>query len=358
MPSSPARLLIAALFAGVLAPAAVWGQSGDLSLGASYSSLYGPTANIAFSAEGLGRKKDIAASVRFRGGPEGEEGRVSFLRSPEVETGKLRYAFTANAQNWDHIPYESRGVRVSVEREKPVGPRTSFGAGAFAGYDDVTAVVSGMSGILARDFGESSSIGVNVFSRFESGDFEPGQPDAARLRLDSNLQIAGLGDRKYVALELGARYEMPLSSGFVLKTRLKAGAIRGLDDDYVSVLDRAFQGDLEPRGFEYGGLGPRDPATQDALGGANFYAGSVEIQRPVAETPVVIGAFVDFGSTWSVPGVSDPMLYDQHEIRASAGVSVEFSSDFGSLRVSYAEPFERQDHDRVQRLSVALVASF
>tara|TARA_R110002072_G_scaffold141970_9_gene287305 strand:+ start:2427 stop:3500 length:1074 start_codon:yes stop_codon:yes gene_type:complete len=357
MRSSSIPLLIAALCVGLFVSPASSAQSGDLSFGASYSTLHGPTGEVVFSAEELGAEKHISTSVSYRGGPEGEAGRWSFLWAPETESGTLTYSASAHVQNWDHIHYESQGARLSVLRKMPVSSRVEVGVGAFVEYDDITSVTS-TSSLLTRAVGEGVSAGITALSRYEIGDFGPGLPEDQRLRLSASMRLAGLGDRKFGSLELVARFDAPLPEGFALATKLRGGFVRGLDDDYVSVLHRAFQGEAEPRGFEYGGLGPRDTLTGDPLGGTNYYAGSVEVRRSLGDAPVVVGGFIDFGSTWSLPGASDLWLEDGHAVRATAGISLEISSELGSLRLAYAEPLTHEPHDRLQRVSVALVARF
>lgn len=332
-------------------------QSGDLSFGLGYSTLKGPTGDVSLGLEELGGDKDIATALTYRGGPQGEAGSWTVSRSPEMSTGGLTYRVSARVQDWDYLPYESRGADVSVMRDLPVGPRTQIGVGLFAEYDDITRIGS-TSAILNRDIGAGGSAGLKLQSRFESGSFDPVLPQGSRLRIETNARLAGLGERKFVSLEIATRMESPLGERMALSSRLVAGAVRGLDGDAVSVLHRAFQGEVAPRGFEYGGLGPRDLVTGEPLGGVNYYAGSLELRRQVSDMPVVVAGFVDFGSSWSVPGASGTDFEDGHAVRAAVGISVEFASDIGELRIAFAEPIARESHDRVQRVSVALATRF
>src|SRR3546814_11724540 len=54
----------------------------------------------------------------------------------------------------------------------------------------------------------------------------------------------------------------------------------GIGEDTL-ISDRFFKGGGDPRGFEYGGIGLRDRNTNDALGGKNFYTGTVELAFPL-----------------------------------------------------------------------------
>jgi outer membrane protein insertion porin family len=357
MRSSFAVCLITACLPCILMPSAASAQSADLTLGVSYSTLYGPTGEIALSAEELGPQQNMNTTLSYRGGPEGEAGRWTLVRAPEVASGRLTYSVSAHVQNWDHIPYESQGARLSVFRNVPLNQDFSIGFGAFGEYDDISGIGSG-SGFLARDLGASGRLGAEAQSTFSAGDFGAELPEASRTRLDLIMRLAGLGDDPYGSIEISAQHDFPLVPGFAIATEFTGGIIRGLDDARVSVLHRAFQGEDQPRGFAFGGLGPRDTITGDPLGGTNYYAASAEIQHALSGAPVVIAGFVDFGSTWSLPGYAGPGLEDAHALRASAGLSIEVSSDLGQLRIAYAEPFEHQSYDRLQRVSVALAARF
>lgn len=351
-------LILSLAFGGAgLLPGSADAQTADMAFGASYSTLYGSTGRMSLTAEGLG-DADLSSTIYYRGGETGEEARFSLRWTPEVASGELIYDVTIRLQDWDHIPYESRGARASVMREFAIHDQLAFGIGAFATQDDVTAVAANTSAILARDFGQSTSFGAQALIRYTAGDFDPKVAETRRLKMTANFSVAGLADRDYAAVEVGARFEQPILRGVTFAAEVNAGAVRGLDGGYVSILDRAFQGDTEPRGFEYGGLGPRDPVTQDALGGTNYYWGSIEVNWQIPETPITVGSFVDFGSTWSLPGVSAPQLMDDHSLRASAGISIEIESAIGNVRLSVAEPFERERFDRAQQVSVALVARF
>lgn len=358
MRCSSGLLLILALLALVgLLPGAASAQTTDMALGVSYSTKYGSTGRISLTAEGLGLE-DMASTVYYRAGSQGEEARLSLRWAPEFQSGRMVLDATVRSQDWDHIPYQSHGARFSATREYTMSDQLTFGIGVYATQDDVTGLASSNSAVLARDFGRSSSLGAQVSVRYEIGDFEPGLAEERRLQLTANLNVAGLADRDYVAFEAGARFDQPVVRDVALTAQFHAGSVSSLEGEYVSILDRAFQGDAEPRGFAYGGLGPRDPVSGDALGGTNYYWGSVELNWQIADSPVTVGGFVDFGSTWSLPGVTDPLLMDDHSLRASAGLSVEIESAIGDVRLSFAEPFERESFDRTQNVSVALVARF
>ena len=350
------QLAIAGLLA-IFSAGASLAQTGEASVGASYSSLYGPTGRVSVSLFDIGAH-DSALEAYYRGGPDGAEGRFTAQQARARDDGALRLQVTAQVFDWDHLPYESTRIGTEVLREWASDEPLSFGLGLFADFDDVTGVASRQSAILARDLGATATAGVLAVARHEVGDFDAFFPESARRSFEMSTRIAAVGDRQYAAVEFGARLDQPVRKGLVFNAGVKSGLISGLDGAYVSVMDRAFQGDDEPRGFEYGGLGPRDPVTGDALGGARYYAGTVGVSYKIDEAPAVVSAFVDFGSTWDIPGVADPALDDGHALRASFGVALDVELEFGSFQIAIAEPFESHAFDQPQTVSLSLRARF
>src|SRR3546814_18800465 len=76
----------------------------------------------------------------------------------------------------------------------------------------------------------------------------------------------------------------------------------GIGEDTL-ISDRFFKGGGQPRGFEYGGIGPRDAKTGDAPGGKNFYTGTVELAFPL-DLPFDLALrgrlFTDIGAAWAI----------------------------------------------------------
>jgi len=354
------RLIVVGLLAAAAIAAAAPGaqaQSGQGAIGASHSSLYGSTGRISLSVADIGRH-EAAGEIYYRGGPDGAEGRLTARQSRARPDGALNLLFTAQIFDWDHLPYESTRVNLDALREwRGAGP-LSFGVGVFADYADVTGVASRQSAILSRDLGSSTAAGVRFVTRHETGSFDDPFPTGPRRALEVATRLAALADRQHAAIELEAQFDVPVRERLALTATVSGGAVAGLDGSYVAVLDRAFQGDSRPRGFEYGGLGPRDPVTGDPLGGTRYYAGTLAASHQLASESAIVSGFIDFGSTWRVAGVSASGLDDGHALRASIGLSLNVEFEFGQFQIAIAEPIESQPFDRAQAVSLSLRARF
>ncbi|MCG8547569.1 MAG: BamA/TamA family outer membrane protein, partial [Alphaproteobacteria bacterium] len=139
----------------------------------------------------------------------------------------------------------------------------------------------------------------------------------------------------------------------------EAGHIRELGKP-LTITDRFFLGNDNMRGFEVGGLGPRDRVTDDALGADTFIFGSVELTFPVGlpeEFGVRGAVFSDFGTAFGIDAPSS-IVDDSKDLRASAGVGVAWRSPLGPVRLDLAYPFLKTDFDKDQIVSFSFGARF
>ena len=118
----------------------------------------------------------------------------------------------------------------------------------------------------------------------------------------------------------------------------------------MRVTDRFFLGGDEFRGFAFGGLGPRDIASDDALGG-NYYAVlRTDISFPLGlpeELGFYGGLFADVGTVWHLDRTSagGVTVDDSAKLRASVGASIFWDSSFGPLRLNFAIPLKKEQGD-------------
>lgn len=161
-------------------------------------------------------------------------------------------------------------------------------------------------------------------------------------------EVAGAGgDERFLRLKAKAGYYVPIDTVWGLAFLGQGGYVLGLGQD-VSIAERFFIGGHTFRGFEKAGVGPRDVETDDALGGNQYYVGSVELTFPTG-LPEDLGVrafvFTDVGSVWNLDD-SGPEVRDVNSVRASLGIGMEFVTAFGRIRVDAAEPVLKEDFDK------------
>jgi outer membrane protein insertion porin family len=190
--------------------------------------------------------------------------------------------------------------------------------------------------------------------------------------------FAGLGgDVNYVRVQGEARFYYPIAEKITFVGRAIGGHIMGLAGDDVRLIDLFYKGGETIRGFNRGGFGPRDLLTNDALGGATFWATTAEVRFPLPFIPEDLGlggaVFVDAGSLFGAGagasalntqcgGGGDPTkgicLADDSSIRASAGASLLWNSPLGPLRLDVAKAFLKKDFDSEQLIRFGASTKF
>lgn len=126
-----------------------------------------------------------------------------------------------------------------------------------------------------------------------------------------------------------------------------AGYIVGLGED-VRLNDRFDLGGNSFRGFAKSGIGPRDTASGDSLGGNAYIVGKAELRFPTGfpeEFGLIGRTFVNVGTLTGIDD-SGPTIVDNASIRASAGVGVNWTSPFGPLRVNFTVPLLKESYDK------------
>jgi outer membrane protein insertion porin family len=103
-------------------------------------------------------------------------------------------------------------------------------------------------------------------------------------------------------------------------------------------------GSTSVRGFDTNSIGPKD-TNGDALGGTRRIVGSAEVLFPMPGFTDIkalrLGTFFDVGT------VADTFAFGS--LRYSAGFDVAWSSPFGPLKFSIAQPLRKSSDDRIQR---------
>jgi outer membrane protein insertion porin family len=168
-------------------------------------------------------------------------------------------------------------------------------------------------------------------------------------------EFAGVGgDVRYLRTTGTAAFyrELVADRDIVGLLKVQGGHIFGLGEN-VRLLDAFFKGGETVRGFATSGIGPRDPGTDDALGGKVFAAATAEVQFPFPLLPKDLGfkgaVFADAGTLFGTDGaVAAGTPLDNASIRSSIGGSILWSSPLGPLRADFAYVLSSESYDKQQ----------
>ena len=170
--------------------------------------------------------------------------------------------------------------------------------------------------------------------------------------LSFGADVAGLGgDTKFFRANLTGIQYFPVADEVVLSIRGDAGHIWGLGGEDVRINNRYFLGDASLRGFEYGGVGARDRATDDSLGGNWYATASTEIVFPVG-LPKELGIkgklFSDAGLIGKPDGYDAQTMDYKNSVRVSVGTGILWQSPMGMINLDFAAPIVKEDGDKTQ----------
>ena len=185
----------------------------------------------------------------------------------------------------------------------------------------------------------------------------------------AGTDVAGFGgDVRYVRNKASGGWFYSVAPSYVLSVTGEAGQIVGLGQP-VNIQDRWFVGGDNLHGFATAGIGPRDKASGDALGGNIYYVSSLSLGFPLGlpqEFGVSGRVFSDIGDLWSfdlVPndtanGRTKSDANDISSVRMSAGAGVAWKSPFGPIRLDLAVPVMRQAFDKSEFFRISFGTRF
>ena len=337
-------------------------STGELSFGAGFSTNEGPIGNISIRERNLlGRGQDL---------------RTDFVLSGNHS--QLNFSFTEPyfldkdlAAGIDAFRTEDDRRSESSFEEKNLGGGFRFGwdwdeflrqtVRYTVSDDEIFNVKSTASpAIKAQDGTELSSLVSQQISYDRTDNrFNPTSGYSVQVQTD----VAGLGgDQQYLRARLSAAYYQPFLEDLVASVSVDGGYIVGFGDDRIRTTDNFSLGGTSLRGFKVAGVGPRDIVTDDALGGNEYFAGTVQLSFPLGlpeEYKIRGRVFSDFGSLWNSDYSSfSPDVVDRFSMRASGGVGVTWDSPFGPFAFDLAYPFLKEDFDKEEFFSFSVGTRF
>lgn len=193
--------------------------------------------------------------------------------------------------------------------------------------------------------------------------------EGSRVHFSQEFALFG-GSNKYIKNTVGAEKYFLLNSekDVVFKIAGSGGYVTSISRTGGLRKDDAFDiGGDDIAGFKPGGISPRDKNTGDSLGGTKYYTVSAACMMPLFEQSVVsvIGiAFLEGASAFGVEkpknatNLNSSMYNESDDIRLSAGVGFAFQIPMlGMVRVDYALPIKKKDHDLPKKVRIALGVS-
>jgi outer membrane protein insertion porin family len=162
----------------------------------------------------------------------------------------------------------------------------------------------------------------------------------------------------YVRATYQHQHFFPLDRKLTLALNGEIGLAKSYGNKDLPFFKNFYAGGIgSVRGFESSSLGPRDLATNEALGGDKRLVGNAELLFPVPgmgqDNSLRLSAFLDAGGVWGYDS-----KFSFGSMRYSGGIGLAWNSPMGPLKFSFANPFNKKAEDKLQRLQFQMGSVF
>jgi len=335
-------------------------STGEFSVGVGFSTSDGPLADIGIHERNLlGRGQDLRIDT------------VIALRTEQVDLsftepyflGRNLAAgfdlFAINRDNTDFAGFSQFTVGGTLRTGYQITEQLRQTLTYTLRQDRIYNVASTASVFIQQQIGSRNTSAIGQVLLYDMRDNRQDPTSGYFYSLSTDLAGFG-GNVDYFRGTVSGGYFYPFTPDYVLSLTGETAHIFGLLGQDVRIEDRFFIGGDNLRGFQAGGIGPRDRITNDALGGESYYVGSVSLSYPLG-LPKELGmtgrVWSDFGSLWGL-SPTGPNVTDSRAIRVSAGVGVSWKSPLGPIKIDLGVPVKREPNDRSELVHVSFGTRF
>ena len=353
--------------------------TGSLTLGGAYSVDDGIGLSIGLSENNfLGRGQRLSFNISTA--QESEEYVFGFVE-PHLLGRDLRFSFDLGISETDSSfsEYDTKRAFFTPSLTFQTGESTKLQVRYLWDRDEMLSRGNDgngdpLAGAVVRNEigqGELTSSGVGFTYTYDSR--ITGLDPNAGFLVQLGADYSGLGgDNEYVksSAKIIAQ-RMVFNEEVTLRATFEAGALSWLGDDNSRSIDRYILSTSVMRGFEPGGIGPRDQSAiatagnyNDFLGG-NYYA----VARFDAEFPLGLpeelgmrgGLFYDIGNLWDLSNVNTTggsIVGESGSFRQVIGVSLLWTTGLGPLRFNFSKALQKESFDKEQSFDLTIQARF
>jgi len=327
-------------------------STGSLSLGGGFSSTKGLTTEVGLNERNLlGKGQKIGFKALL--GTKSQNFDISFTEPYFLERNMSAGIdlFNSRSSSADTIRFRRNRIGFGLRTGFRYNESLRQQIGYVLESKKIDDVDEDASLYVQRQEGTTLT---SVFSQsltYDMRDSRLNPTEGFVVRLSNDL--AGLGgDNKYFRSTLIASKYYSAPFNWITRFSSAFGYVVGLGED-IRIDDRYFVGGDALRGFAPGGIGPRDTATKDALGGIRYFTALAESSIPISPTNSFKPRgfiFSDVG-TLTDSGESGTGILDDDLIRISLGVGLGFTTPFGEIRMNFSQAFRKASFDDVEVFS-------
>ena len=338
--------------------------TGSVSLGGSYSTSSGFGLLLEYAERNfLGRGQDFR--LKYNSGVGSRTYSLGFIEpeflSPGLSLG-LSSKFTETEK--ENSNYDTTILDVSPQVSFPISDYSKLSVSI--GYNETELRNAVNVGSIIQnevDLGQDE----RAYSRiaYTYNTLRDGLDPNFGVLFKLSQEVSGFtGDGESSKTSALARLQRKILNEEVLVKGTLEGGV--LDYGNSRVTDRFFLGSALMRGFEPGGIGPREIVNEgevinDALGGNTFAVLRLEAEFSLGlpeEYGIDGGIFFDVGNLWSLDNISEDVIYDDGSWRSVLGASLFWKTPIGPLRFNFSRPLKKETFDREQNFDLTIRTQF
>lgn len=342
--------------------------TGSLNFGGSFSSADGVGLAISFAEEnfmGRGQKLTLAVSTATDAQRYGLSFVEPSLLGRDVAFGlNLDYAQT----NSSFSSFDSERFNFSPSLSFPVSENGRLQLRY--GYEDLEMIARDVpvhGPVIGNDIAVGAQSASTIGYTYSYDTRRTGIDPTSGVLLQFGQDFAGLGgDSKFVKTAAKVIGEKKiLNEEVTLRASLEGGAL-AWSSGTNRVVDRFVLGPSIMRGFEAGGIGPRDQSVgfDDPLGGNLYVVARFEAEFPVGlpeEYGISGGVFYDVGNLWDLSDVNTTggtIVGEDGSFRHVVGLSLFWETPVGPLQFNVSKALKKETFDKEQKFEITLRTDF
>jgi len=336
--------------------------TGSLSFGASYSTAAGAGGLVEYSERNfLGRGQ--ALSLKLTAGTGNQTYSFDFTEPAFLYNDLSLSILTSYAETQRQFSqYNTSALKVRPQLSFPLSEQTRLGVRYQYAESKLSNASLSTGAVIGEELalGNISESGLGYTLSFDSR--RTGlNPDAGVLaRIEQDFSGLG-GDTTSLKTTGLISGEMKVLGEEVTLIGTIEGGMLSYSKGQSRVVDRFQLGSGIMRGFEPGGIGPREydsvNGVNDALGGDKFAAVRLEALFPIGlpeEYGITGGVFYDVGNLWGLEYDSADIQYEKGAWRQAAGVSIIWITPVGPFRFNFSRAIAKELLDTANDFELTL----
>lgn len=342
--------------------------TGSLNFGASFSNNDGPGVAISFAEQNfLGRGQQLNLNVSTA--QDAQRYSLRFVE-PALLGRDVSFALDLNYSeiNSSFSTYDSTRLRFQPSLTFPVSENGRLQLRYTAEETEVTARDPIEHGsIIQNDIDAGALLSSSIGYEYSYDTRRTGLDPNAGVLFRFSQDLGGLGgDQKFVRTVAKVIAEKKfLNEELTIRGTLEGGAL-AWNGGSNRAIDRFILTPAQLRGFEPGGIGPRDATSteRDTLGGNMYLVGRIEAEFPLGlpeEYGIRGGVFYDVGNLWDLSDVNlggNAVNGESGSFRHVIGFSIYWDTPVGPLQFNISDAIRKEDFDREQKFEVTLQTDF